>query len=79
MVKGRNMSEAEVTSRGQITIPAGIRKLMDLKPRDRVVFTRLADGTLVIRVKNKSAANLAGILPKPKRRVRIQDMRFGKR
>ena len=73
------MSEAAVTSKGQITIPVGIRKSMRLKAQDRVVFTRLADGTVVMRAKVRSVAGLAGSLPKPVRKIRIQDMRFGKR
>ncbi len=71
------MSEAAVTSKGQITIPVGIRKSMRLKAQDRVVFTRLADGTVVMRAKVRSIADLAGSVPKPTRKVRIADMRFG--
>jgi AbrB family looped-hinge helix DNA binding protein len=71
------MSEAAVTSKGQITIPVGIRKSMRLKAQDRVVFTRLADGTVVMRAKVRSIAVLAGSVPKPTRKVRIEDMRFG--
>ncbi len=73
------MSEATVTSKGQITIPAGIRRSLGLKPKDRVVFAQLADGTVVMRAKVRSVLDLVGIVPKPRRRVRIQDMRFGKR
>ena len=73
------MTDAAVTSKGQITIPVGIRKAMRLGPRDRVVFTRLADGTVVMRAKTRTIADLAGSLPKPNRKVRIQDMRFGGR
>jgi len=73
------MNEAFLTSKGQVTIPVEIRRLMKLKPRDRIVFNRLSNGTILIRVKNKSIADLIGILPKPKRKVRIEDMRFGKR
>jgi AbrB family looped-hinge helix DNA binding protein len=79
MSRGPKVNEAFLTSKGQVTIPAEIRRSMKLKPRDRVVFTRLSDGTLMVRVKNKSVVDLIGILPKPKRKVRIEDMRFGKR
>ena len=72
------MSEASVTSKGQITIPAGIRKSLRLRAQDRVVFSRLADGTVVMRAKIRSAADLAGILPKPVRKLRVKGMRFGK-
>ncbi len=73
------MSEAAVTSKGQVTIPIGIRKSMSLKARDRVVFTRLADGTVVMRAKVRSIADLAGSVPKRAKQVRIEDMRFGGR
>ena len=73
------MREATVTSKGQITIPVGIRKSLGLKPRDRVVFTRLSDGTVVMRAKTRSILDLVGTVPKPARKVRVQDMRFGKR
>ena len=73
------MSEASVTSKGQITIPVGIRQSMRLKARDRVVFTRLADGTVVMRAKVRSIADLAGSAPKRAKKVRIKDMRFGGR
>lgn len=73
------MSEASVTSKGQITIPVGVRQSMRLKAQDRVVFTRLADGTVVMRAKVRSIADLAGSLPKRAKKVRIKDMRFGGR
>lgn len=75
--KETGMSEAAVTSKGQITIPVGIRKSLRLKAQDRVVFTRLVDGTVVMRAKVRSIADLAGSVPKPTKKVRIQDMRFG--
>jgi AbrB family looped-hinge helix DNA binding protein len=37
------LAEAAVTSKGQITIPAEVRKAMGLKAQDRVVFTLLHD------------------------------------
>jgi len=71
------MSEATVTSKGQITIPAMIREALKLQSRDRVVFTRLVDGTVVMRAKTRSAASLVGFLPKPARRVPIRGQRIG--
>jgi AbrB family looped-hinge helix DNA binding protein len=79
MKKESRVNEVMLTRRGQVTIPVAIRKSMKLKPRDRVVFTQLSNGTLVVRVKNKSVTDIFGILPKPRRKVRIEDMRFGKR
>jgi AbrB family looped-hinge helix DNA binding protein len=70
------MSEAAVTSKGQITIPVGIRKSLGLEAGDRVVFTQLVDGTVVMRAKTRSVTTLAGRLPKPSRKDRVDDMRY---
>jgi antitoxin PrlF len=56
------MPEAAVTSKGQITIPAEVRKAMGLKAQDRVMFTVLHDGTTVMRAKTKSIKDLKGML-----------------
>jgi len=53
MSREPKVNEAFLTSKGRVTIPAEIRRSMKLKPRDRVVFTRLSDGTLVVRAKNR--------------------------
>jgi len=41
-----------------------------------VVFTQLVDGTVVMRAKTRSVTALAGRLPKPSRKVRVEDMRY---
>lgn len=73
------MSHSAVTSKGRITIPVGIRKSLGLEAGDRVAFTQLADGTVVLRAKTRSVKALAGRLPKPSRSVRVEDMRYGGR
>jgi AbrB family looped-hinge helix DNA binding protein len=76
------VSEATVTSKGQVTIPAEIRKAMGLTAGERVVFTQLDDGTTVFRAKRRSILELRGLL-KPtrgrKRPVPIKDMNIGRR
>ena len=62
------MAEAAITSKGQITIPAEIRKKMNLEPQDRVVFTLLPNGTTIMRAKNRSIASLAGTLKSKRKR-----------
>ena len=70
------MAEAAVTSKGQITIPADIRRAMGLKTKDRVVFTIMPDGTTVMRAKTKSIESLKGMLKNPgKKRIPIASMR----
>ena len=71
------MGEATMTSKGRITIPVGIRKSTGLEAGDRVVFTRLVDGTVVMRAKTRSVTALAGRLPRPSRKVRVEHMRYG--
>ena len=56
------MSEATLTSKGQITIPSDIRKAMALSPKDRLTFTPMPDGTVVMRAKTQSLKNLKGVL-----------------
>jgi antitoxin PrlF len=54
--------ESTLTSKGQTTIPKGIRDKLDMKPGDRITFALLPDGTVLMRVKNKSVLGLAGML-----------------
>jgi AbrB family looped-hinge helix DNA binding protein len=77
----QDMSEATMTSKGQVTIPADIRKSMGLNAGERVVFTRLDDGTTVMRAKTRSILDLKGMLKstrRNKRKVSIQDMNIGR-
>jgi AbrB family looped-hinge helix DNA binding protein len=56
------MFDSTLTSKGQVTIPKGIREGLGLKVGDRVTFTAMPDGTVVMRVKKGSITELAGIL-----------------
>ena|SRR5258708_3831708 len=44
---------ATITERGQTTVPAAIRKMLDIGKRGHVVFRGLADGTVVIAKKEE--------------------------
>lgn len=59
------MFEAKVTSKGRITIPAKLRQRLGLTAKDRVVFTRLMDGTVVVRAKTRTINELRGLLKQP--------------
>lgn len=68
-------ADATLTSKGQTTIPKEIRDSLGMKPGDRMTFTLMPDGTVVMRVKTKSVMDLAGILHKKGRKaVSIQQM-----
>ena len=64
---------ATLTSRGQATIPKEIRERLRMKRGDRMTFTLLPDGTVLMRVKKKSAMSVAGRFFKKGRRARAAD------
>lgn len=57
-------TESTLTSKGQTTIPKDIRDRLRMKAGDRMTFTMMPDGTVLLRVKNKSVMSLAGSLRK---------------
>ena len=61
-------SDSTLTSKGQTTIPKDIRDSLSMKAGDRMTFTMLPDGTVLMRVKNKSVMGLAGSLRKKGRK-----------
>ena len=75
------MSEATVTTKGQVTIPADIRKALAIEAGAKVVFTQLDDGTTVMRAKTRSILDLKGVLKRPgtRRKVPVGDMSIGRR
>ena len=62
-------TDATLTSKGQTTIPKEIRDGLRMKAGDRMTFTLLSDGTVLMRVKNKSAMSVAGRLHKKGRKA----------
>jgi AbrB family looped-hinge helix DNA binding protein len=56
------MSDSTLTSKGQTTIPKEIRDSLGLQPGQRMTFTLMPDGTVLMRVKNKSIMDVAGRL-----------------
>ena len=59
---------ATLTSKGQTTIPKEIRDGLGMKPGDRITFTLMPDGTVIMRVKRTSVMKLAGVLHKKGRK-----------
>jgi antitoxin PrlF len=60
------MASATVTSKGQTTIPKEVREAAKLRSGDRIHFTVLEDGTILVRVKNRSIRDLAVKPPRGK-------------
>lgn len=67
------MSTATLTSKGQTTIPKDVRDAAGIKAGDRMHFTVLDDGTIIVRVKNRSVRDLA-IKPPRRKHVAIEAM-----
>jgi AbrB family looped-hinge helix DNA binding protein len=63
------MSAATVTSKGQTTIPKDIRDALALQPKDKIQFTLLPDGTVILRAKRRSILDLHGMLHQPDRQA----------
>lgn len=59
------MSLATLTSKGQVTIPLDVREALNLQPQDKLNFTVLPDGTVIVRAKKRSIRDLAGQLVPP--------------
>ena len=54
-----------MTIKGQITVPREIRDRLGLRSGDKMVFTMLSDGTVVMRPKTRRLMDLAGSLTRP--------------
>ncbi len=62
-------TDATVTSKGQTTIPKQIRDSLQMKTGDRLTFTLMPDGVVLMRVKNRNIMDVAGKLHKPRRKA----------
>jgi antitoxin PrlF len=71
------MSEAKMTSKGQITLPKDIRLKLGLKQGDRVRFVIEDDGRVRLLPAKRDISELVGILPKPKRSYSLEEIDEG--
>jgi len=58
---------SKITAKGQVTIPKRIREFLKVKASDRVEFTLLEEGKVLITSEQKSADALFGMLKHRKR------------
>ncbi|MEJ7138118.1 AbrB/MazE/SpoVT family DNA-binding domain-containing protein [Amphibiibacter pelophylacis] len=69
------MAESTITAKGQTTVPADVRALVQAKPGTKLVWSVTPDGTIIVRAKTKSILDMAGMLKARKgRRVAVEDM-----
>ena len=68
--------ETQLTTKGRVTLPREIRDCLGLKPGDKLTFTMLSDGTVVVRSKTRRLIELAGSLTRPGQpKVSVAQMR----
>jgi AbrB family looped-hinge helix DNA binding protein len=68
------MSTATLTSKGQITIPADVRRELNVDAGDRVEFVQVEPGRFELVAATRSVRELKGLFGKPSRSVSIDEM-----
>lgn len=68
------MSEATLTSKGQLTLPKEVRVALGVGPGDRVDFVRMDDGNFAVMPATMPVKRLKGILRKPAKPVSLDAM-----
>ena len=72
------MPSAMLTSKGQITIPASVRRAMQVENGDRIDFVEVSDGRFEIVAASRSikefAGMFAGTVTKDSRTISIEKM-----
>jgi antitoxin PrlF len=68
------MSTATLTSKGQITIPADVRRALNVQTGDRVEFVQVEPGRFEVVAATRSVRELKGMFGKATRTVSIEEM-----
>ena len=58
-------TETTLTAKGQVTVPREIRDRLGLTSGDKLAFTMLSDGTVVMYAKTRRLLDLTGSLSRP--------------
>lgn len=56
---------ATMTSKGQVTVPVELRRVLGLRPGDKLVFAQDAAGKIYIEAHTDTMADLRGIVRRP--------------
>ena len=51
--------------KGQVTIPRDVRERLGLQAGDKIAWSLLSNGTVVVRPKTRRLVNLVGMLTRP--------------
>jgi antitoxin PrlF len=73
-----HMSEpTTISSKGQVTVPRDVRDRLGLQAGDKIAWSMLSNGTIVLRPKTRRLADLVGILTQPGQPgVTVDEMRL---
>jgi AbrB family looped-hinge helix DNA binding protein len=69
------MPVATLTSKGQITIPKEIREQLQVQTGDRIEFLIGTNGQVIIYPATSNVTTLKGLIPKPRRPVKLAAMK----
>jgi AbrB family looped-hinge helix DNA binding protein len=69
------MTISTLTSKGQTTIPLEIRSYLGIHTGDKLEFIIDEAGRVIITPLTVDVSSLKGLLPKPKKKVSIEDMK----
>ena len=68
------MTTATITSKGQITIPADVRRALAVDAGDRIEFVQIEPGQYLFVAANRWVTELKGMFGKQPKVVSIEDM-----
>lgn len=68
------MAQATMTTKGQITIPAEVRKALNLNAGDKVVFITRESGEVVIFPATRDVKTIKGMIEKPAEPISLDAM-----
>lgn len=66
--------DATLTSKGQLTLPAELRKRLNLQPGDRLDCVLQDDGSILMCPRKRPQQNLKGIIPKPAQPLTLEQI-----
>jgi AbrB family looped-hinge helix DNA binding protein len=68
------MPKATLTSKGQITVPADVRRALRVDAGDSLIFEQTADDAFLVRAASGDIRRLKGIVPAPSAPVTLEAM-----
>ncbi|MFZ1410474.1 MAG: AbrB/MazE/SpoVT family DNA-binding domain-containing protein [Micropruina sp.] len=68
------MPSATVTSKGQVTIPAEVRRRLGVHPGSRLAFVLTEAGHYEVHVESRTVSDLKGMVPRAGAPVTLEEM-----